>query len=449
MERLNLDKVKIFAAAATLAMFAGSAGAHVKLWGQVNRMVSFTGDGHQNNVLFLDNDFSPSQLGLSANYMIDKCSAVGGLIDLTTSPNNSRLTSQVRNADQYYNMVTVRRADLWLTYGQLGRFSLGYGDAASYGITRLSFAGTGETVSSAQVSNLAGGMIFHPSTSALPAVQAAIPGGNPNVNTVFNSLDGVGSIFDVTDLYRSKNRVRWDSCEWCGFMVSVSYGSVQPFYQPGVAQVTTNNLRTERSYFDAAARYEGNFCDFDFEAGVAYAHFQQDYYNQGQTTGIVPNGAAGSGGDTWINTGAASRHGQLWAGSIAVEHKCTGLNAAVSYGNYRKLVAAYDNAKSWFVQVGKHNCFCSYGQTDIVVDYTQGKDMAVNNDKATSWGVGIVQNVDKANTQFYATYRYYKYKLPTLATLTANGQQNVFAATSYDAINVVALGVLFKFGAML
>jgi hypothetical protein len=434
-------------------MFAGSAGANVKVWGQLNRMVSFTGDGHQNNALFLDNDFAPSQLGLTANYMIDKCSAVGGIVDLTTSPNNSRLTSQVRNADQYYNMVTVRRADLWLTYGQLGRLSLGYGDAASYGITRLSFAGTGETVSSAQVSNLAGGMIFHPSNGAasgLPAVQAPLPGGNPTVSTVFNSLDGVGSIFDETDLYRSKNRVRWDSCEWCGFMVSVSYGNVQPYYQPGVGRVTSNNLRTTRNYTDVAARYEGSFCDFDFEIGAAWARFQRDYYNAGQTALVqVANGAAGPGGDTWTGTGVTTRHSTLWAGSVAVEHKCTGLNAAAAYGNYHKMVPSFSNASTWFVQIGKHNCFCSYGQTDIAVDFTQGKNMAVNSDKGNSWGVGIVQNVDKANSQFYATYRYYKYKLPSVATLTSNGQAGVFAANAYDAINVVSLGVLFKFGAML
>lgn len=455
MERLNLDKVKILAAAATLAMFAGSASAHVKLSGQINRMVSFTGDGHQDNTLFLDNDFSPSQLGVEAHYALDKCTVVGGMLDLTVSPNNSRLTSQVRNADMLYNMVWVRDADIWVSYGQLGRLSLGYGDAASYGITRLSFAGTGETVSSAQVGNLAGGMIFHPNNGAaqaLPAVPGNLPGFPPTVNLAFNSLDGVGSIFDETDLFRQKNRVRWDSCDWCGFMVSVSYGADAPFYAEGVGQNIDNNVRNTRNFTDVALRYNNTFCnDFMLEAGIAWARWNQGLYNAGQTVAAwADTGAQGGGGDTWINSGTATRGDRLWAGSVAVEHKCTGLNAAFSYGNLRKMVPQFNNAKSWFVQVGKHNCWCAHGQTDLVVDFFQGKDTLVNQDKSNSWGVGVVQHLDKANSQLYATYRYYKYKLPSQATLTANGQGSVFGtATGFDAINVVSLGILFKFGAML
>lgn len=461
MDRLNLDKVKILAAAATLAMFAGGASAGaVDLHGQLNRMVSFTNDGHQSNALFLDNDFSPSMFGMSANYAVDKCTAMGGVLDITTSPNNSRLVSQIRNADIGYHFATVRRADVWVSYGKLGRVSLGYGDAASYGITRMSYSNTGETVSSAQVSNLAGGMMFHAkngNATGLPANGAAdavgnFPGTAPTIAQAFNSLDGIGSIFDNTDLYRQKNRVRWDSCEWCGFMASVSHGSVQPYYLAGrentdLAITPWGHQSTTRSFTDAALRYEGNWCDFMFSGAVAWAQISHDWYNNYQNL----NGTDGH-FDVWTRTATADRRMRLWAGSVAAEHKCTGINVAASYGNLRKMASSLNNAKTWFVQVGKHNCWMPYGQTDLVVDYSYGKDTLINKDKSKSFGVGVVQHVDKANSQVYATYRYHKYDLPGAATLLAQGNTNTFGnatVTEFDTINVISVGVLFKFGAML
>ncbi len=456
------------AAAATLAMFAGSASAGVDVHGQLNRMVSFTNDGHQSNALFLDNDFSPSMFGMSANYAVDKCTAMGGVLDITTSPNNSRLISQIRNADIGYNFAYVRRADVWVSYGKLGRLSVGYGDAASYGITRMSYSNTGETVSSAQISNLAGGMLFHPkngNVSGLPAngadgtVDGGMPGNLPTIAQAFNSLDGIGSIFDNTDLYRQKNRVRWDSCEWCGFMLSVSHGSVQPYYlagRNGQDQDMTpfRHWSTTRTFTDAALRYEGNWCDFMFSGAVAWAQISHDWYNGFQSEAIArPAGAdVPNNTDVWTNSATADRRLRLWAGSVAAEHKCTGINVAASYGNLRKMASSLNNTKTWFVQVGKHNCWMPYGQTDLVVDYTYGKDTLINQDKSKSFGVGVVQHVDKANSQVYATYRYHKYDLPGAATLVAQGNTNTFGnntVTEFDTINVISVGVLFKFGAML
>lgn len=436
MERLNLDRFKILAAAATLAMFAGTACAETELYGWVNRAIMHTDDGFEQSTLFVDNAFNNSTLGVKSMAHLNKCVMFGGVLEAQMQPNNSREVSQLENVVTETNVVKVRRADTWVDGGMWGKLSLGYGDAASYGIMRMSYSGTGDTVSSAQVQSLAGGMFFHPSntgnnTAVFPyrtitangVTYTNIPA-NPTVNMVFNVPDGVGSVDSLTGVYAQKNRIRYDSDKWNGLSFAVSFGAVQE--RDGLLSAWNDFTPNSKTFTDVALRYEGNFCDFMLSAGIAWAGYTRNGFQ-------VPDDLTG--------TFTGSYRGvRLWSGSVAAEHKCTGLNIAVAYGNERKVVSTLNNSKVWFFQVGDHLSLTHYGKTNVVLDYYYGRNALINSDNSKSYSVGVVQEFCKINTSLYATVRGYQYN---------DGANLVATRTNFDKIWVASAGFLFKFGAML
>lgn len=416
MERLNLDKVKILAAAATLAMFAGAASAEsrTEVFGAVNTAIMHTSDGNQDSTLFTQNQYYPSTLGLRSATDLSKCVSMGGVSEVQFNVNSSRLVSQVQNTNDDFNVLTVRRLEAWASAGMWGKLSLGYGDAASWGITDTSFAGTNQTVIGVNVQNTAGGMYFYQKGTARATNL------QPRVDRVFDSLNGIGQIDDYTGLLIQKNRIRYDSGCFYGFTLAASFGSVGDRIDLNDNLYADDN-RNQRSYTDVALRYRGDWQDFQFGAGLAWAGITRD----GDVTERDPA------------VGVSTRGERVWAGSIAGEHKPTGINLAVAGGVKRKQVESLDNYKFWYVQLGKHFCFTEYGMTNIAVDYFQNKDSRLNSDKGRTWGLGVSQDLNKVNSAVYASVRNYHYNPENATTVR------------YDSVTAVNAGVLFKFGAML
>lgn len=423
MERSNLDKLKILAAATMLAMFAGVACAEheTQIYGQINRNVTVTDDGFHKNTFFNDNAFSPSNLGVKSMAHVNKCIAVGGVLETQFNVGNSLNVNQLSAEDNDNHTLLVRTADVWVAHqGLWGKLTLGYGNAASYGITRMSYSRAGDTVSSASVANLAGGMRFQTYTST----------GDSSGVTVFDAFanpDGVGS-YDKTGYFRQQNRVRWDSGMWNGLSLAVSHGKVND-RDMDVANFGAHT-GVNRNFTDVALRYEQKFDDFMLSAGVAWAKYSKN----GITTEDFATAAASFG----VAAPTGSLRGQrIWAGSVAMEHVPTGINAAASYANKRKALSSLLNKKAWFVQLGKHFHFTHYGRTNFVIDYFQAKNALVNTAKSKSYALGVVQDFDKVNTSVYATVRSYKFNPSSASTVR------------FKTMKVASVGMLFKFGAML
>lgn len=410
MERLKLDKVKLMAAAATLAMFAGTACAHFEIYGNVNKEFLYSYDGFQSASIFADNNYDPSKLGVIVTKHLDRCTTFGAETELQFNPNNSRLVSQLENTSPYTSLVFIRKADAWMSHSMWGKLSLGLGYAASYGITDYSFAGTNDTSLGVVVANTAGGMY-------IPVSGSKATFADPTIDRVFNSLNGVGDIDDYTGLYTTKNRVRLDTGNWCGFSAAVSYGNVG--HRLANYESIDDSIGNTEQYFDAAVRYTEDFCDFKVGAGVAFAHFTRDGLDS-EIDPIVPG---------------ASRGEESWSGSIAAEHKPTGINAAVAGGVKRKINSSLDDYKMWYVQLGKHFCLTHYGQTNVALDYFHGKNSRLNGDKAQSYSLGITQDLNKINSAVYASVRNYKY--------------DDVPGVNYHEVVAATVGVKINFGASL
>lgn len=430
MERLNLDKVKIMAAAATLAMFAGTACAHLEVYGQVNKeYLQVWGDDTIDAGVFADNNYSPSKLGVMSSAHLNKCWTFGGVAEFEFIPNNSRWVSQLQEEDPETRIVFVRKLDAWASYGSWGKVRLGLGEAATYGITDLSFAGTHETSLGAVVANMAGGMYFSGEgvNNGNPTVFS------PRVRHVFQALNGVGDVNDYTGIMNTENRIRLDSGEWCGLSASVSYGNVQhklyltnsisPFnatVNSPVDEALVAGIPTRMNYFDVAVRYHGCWDDFKYAAAAGGGWYNRDGVNtnlDGSVTGATEDGE------------------EFWSGSIAVEHTPSGFNAAVAGGQKFKVLSALKDYGFWYVQLGKHFCFTHYGKTHVAIDYFGSYNSRVNNDKGHSYALGITQDLNKINTHLYAGVRAYQY--------------DDVPGVDYGSLVAASFGVLFKFGAML
>jgi len=411
MDRLNLDKVKIMAAAATLAMFAGTACAHVEIYAEVNKVYEQVWSNRQDTGVFADNNYSPSKLGVMSSAHLNKCTTLGGVAELEFLPNNTRLVSQIVTEDLHNHIVLVRKVDAWVSSGMWGKLSLGLGEAASYNITNISYAGTHETSLGAVVANNAGGMIF-----AVKGNNALIT--NPTVNVVFNALNGVGDSDTYNGVLSTKDRVRYDTADWMGLKLSVSYGNDTKQFATYPGQFGVNNL-TRRNFFDVALRYMACWDDFAVGAGIAGEWFNRD----GATSELYSTVVA-----------TQLQKSKVWSGSVAVEHRPTGFNAAVAGGVKDKYVGNLNNYKFWYVQLGKKFCFTHYGKTNFAIDYFASKDAIVNGDKGRSWSVGLTQDLQKIHSAVYAAVRNYKYD---------------HVHPTYEDLTVMTLGVQFKFGAMI
>lgn len=263
-----------------------------------------------------------------------------------------------------WDRTNIRHVDLQFDTARFGTFSAGQGSMASDGIAGSDRSGTGVVAGSA-IADPAGGYFLRTSAGALSGIE---------VGDVFANYDG-GRL----------GRIRYDSNNYNGFVVSASYG--------------TDILKdsNDRETYDVTVRYGNeNLGDFAFDAALGAAWTEE--------------------------TGKTDRRDVV--GSVALEHKPTGLSFAVAAGD-RDISGNYGYAK-----LGYTTDWTSVGSTSFSVDYYDGSDMASVGDSATSWGVAAVQKFDRQNVEAYVAYRDYSYS---------------DTSTSYNDSSVVMAGARWKF----
>lgn len=133
---------------------------------------------------------------------------------------------------------------------------------------------------------------------------------------------------------------------------------------------------------------------------------------------------------------AATNPGDLIAGAEAVYLGSAsillpmGLNATFSSALQEWEDSDRDNATNWYGKLGYKTMFYEGSSTALSVDYGETSNLAADNDKAKTWAVAAVHNVNDWATEFYAVWRNYK--------LDSD-------AADYDDINVFMTGARLKF----
>jgi hypothetical protein len=184
---------------------------------------------------------------------------------------------------------------------------------------------------------------------------------------------------DVTGVVRGP-AVRYDSPTFAGFAMSGSWGEADHAGAPEDAE----------DYWDVALRYAGEFGGFRVAGGAGYQQYERenDDWTQGNLTG---------------------------AGSVL--HLPTGLYVSGSYsGLFRDAPFAVgagetDFADAFYFQGGiGRTWWPCLGQTTLFGEtgFTDGGGNAgaffEEDSKTSNYGVGVVQNIDRAALSLYSTY---------------------------------------------
>ena len=194
---------------------------------------------------------------------------------------------------------------------------------------------------------------------------------DPKIKNVFSNFDGLSR----TD------RIRYDTPSFAGFSLATSASSGDAF--------------------DGALLYNRAF----------------------QGTKVAAAFAVANPGDIIANTDVQ------YSGSASVLLPM-GLNATIAYGYRDLIVEERDNPSNWWGKLGYKTVFYEGSSTAFSVDYGETSDLATNDDKAKTWALAAVHNIDDWATEFYATWR--NYSLDN-------------TIEDYDDINVFMTGARLKF----
>lgn len=116
--------------------------------------------------------------------------------------------------------------------------------------------------------------------------------------------------------------------------------------------------------------------------------------------------------------------------SLAALHKESGISLSLS-GGMREYKADGDGDGMFFyTKLGYQKDFFSIGKTAFSIDYGIFKDIAADNDEATTFGAQFVQNMDDWRTEYYFGFRHHSLDRDN---------------TDYEDINAVLSGFRIKF----
>ncbi|WP_319524114.1 porin [uncultured Desulfosarcina sp.] len=221
--------------------------ASIKLYGQVNKAVLYSDDGHNEDLYLVDNDNSSTRIGVLGSITPNERYEIGTRIEVEyqTNPSNAVWQEDKRIDDTDFEK---RHLDLWVDTYRFGKFSLGWGSTASDNIAEVDLSGT-SVVGYSSIASMAGGQRFYDSNTGLLNA--------PSIGNVFDNLDGLSR----------DERIRYDSPSFNGFTGSTSY----------VAD----------GGGDFAVRYSAQVDAFKVAAGAAYA-------NPGSTSDSVDDQLSGS-----------------------------------------------------------------------------------------------------------------------------------------------------------
>lgn len=342
---------------------SGNENVSLTISGQANRMLFYADDGDQAQLFNSDNKVSTTRLNVTGKAKIDDDLSAGATIEVELNSNrtNDVTIGQETEANKGIGL-TERKAEVFADSKQFGKLSLGQGSQATDGITETDLSSTTVIASSSIGNDLGGSILFR------------------REGTATSSGRTVANIFDNFDSARL-DRVRYDSPDIMGFVLSASYA--------------------DADIFDYAVRFAKSIDGYNVAAGVGY----DDSLNQ--VTGFSTVNAS---------AGVKAPFGTSLQGS---------------YAQKDFEAAGRETASFWYIKLGQEfPTLVQFGTTAISIDYAQTEDAAVNGSEGNWWNFAAVQTIKKAATELYFNIGRYSADIP---------------ATPTDDIWIAGLGARVKF----
>jgi hypothetical protein len=274
----------------------GDDGNYIELYGQINKGLLIFDDGDSTLGYFpVDNANSSSRIGIRLLGTTSQGWSFGGNLEWEWNPYSTTNVNQLNRDDFDWETDLLRKAEVYLTSENLGKFWFGQGSMASDGTAEVDLSGT-SVVGYSLVADMAGGPFFRMDDGLLSTV---------HVKDAFTNYDGLSRKF----------RARYDTPSFAGFSLAASVGT----------QIVPTE--TDVTVWDVAARYDNTFDEFRVSAAIAYSEPGEDQ--------------------------------ELYDGSISVLHDPTGisLTVAAAYSDKEAVDGRYGYVKlgyqADFFEVGK------------------------------------------------------------------------------------------------
>jgi len=316
--------------------------------GQVNRAYMYGDDGESGEHFFVDNDASSTRINLQGKGRLNEDVTAGAVIEVQIETNTSAAVNLQPGGDDTGNVgFTQRKLEIYLDSMKFGRVWLGHGDTASNGTAEQDLSGTAVSTLYSDQSVLGGGINFFDENLNVPGSGLAPPGIRARGTTI-------GGAFTNLDGFSRRDRVRYDTPKFFGFNGSVS--------------------AAEGDRLDGAVFYAGQVGPFKAVGAVGLAH--QDHGSN------------------------------ILDGSISVLHD-SGLNITFAGGTQDLFAQGRMDPSYFYVKPGYQFKVFDLGTTAVAFDFYRGWDIAANDDESTSFGIGLVQNIDAIATELFLAGRVY------------------------------------------
>ncbi len=367
-----------------LSVASASSRVKVTVYGQVSRSIVFHAARRDGSVHHVDNDGSPSRVGILARARAAPGLVVSGITEVEWTENRRSITGDVNDGNIG---IQARTVELSLNHARFGTLWIGQGSLAAEAAGLFTLSGT-STVFAAIVFD-AGVRLNSTSTGQEVAANAIAP----------------GLYYGVAATVRRGNRVMYGSPRIGGFHVRVSHA--------------------EHDVVDAAAHYLGHPLGAKHLRVLAGLGFIRSPASGATVPGVVPSAS---------NT---------VTGSVGLLHLPTGLSLALAAGTTRvENAPGVMNPYYWYVETGWQRRLWSPGKTYFSLGYAQSHggfsvvsgaylSAAPGND-IHAWRVNaaVLQEIDAAAADVYLGYAFYDAKR---------------IGTKLDGAHLIVLGGRIKF----
>lgn len=353
-------------------------GATLTFYGQINKGVLQYDDGAETQSYgLIDNANSNTRVGLTLQQDWGGGWTFENVDEFSYAPFSTSNTSIEQQSPPPgawdFTNANIRKIDFTLAHQTYGKVWLGQGSMATDGVQEIDLSKT-NVIAYSSVADTAAGQLLRLTDGTLSDIK---------LGTAFTNTDGPRRV-----------RVRYDTRAFANFTAAAAFGR----------DLLSDDAETRKQNIaDASLTYDNEFGDIALKAGLGY--YWQD--NDGSSFG----------------------------GSASALHAPTGLNLTLAAG--RNDPDEGDGGRYWYGKLGiLRPDLLPWGYTAASVDAYSGDDFALDTDagitssSSQSWGLALVQKIDRANTELWLTWRRYDY---------------ADNAASYDDGQAIFGGARFKF----
>lgn len=329
-------------------------------------------DGRQTYSFLADSSAAPGRIG----FWFDVPSNRGQLKFNFETSLGLRLSSSVTQFSTPdiidINSATLRKLELIYNTENLGTFSFGQGSMGSDGTAESDLSGT-TLAGYVGISDTVGGFFFRNTAGSLTSI---------DISSAFPTFDGGRA-----------PRIRWDSPD---LNLSV-LGTLNIAASAGF-EVSSERFIINDTVLDTGVFYRNKIGDTDIKgsAGFSLANVNGDLKPQS-------------------------------AGSISFLHNPSSANFTFAAGS-RSSGGEYA-----YTKIGWTANWFQWGETAIAFDYYQGKGTVVTDSKADSYGIGLVQKIDRSDLQIFIGLRRYTYSQP--GPVQFQSSNSIVVGTRWDFRN--------------